>query len=326
MDISTTYMGLPVKNPLIVSSSGLTNSIDKIKKCEANGAGAIVLKSLFEEQLVSDRQRLMNQDEMYFWYPESMDFVDTYSKEGGIKAYLELIEETKKAVNIPVIASINCVSNKEWPAFAKTLEQAGADGLELNIYIPPTNIEVTGYKMEETYIDIVHEVRKNVSMPLAVKVGFFFTNIVRTLFRLGNTEIQSLVLFNRYYRPDIDIEKLQLVSSNIYSAPEEITQSLRWISLLYEKVGCELIAATGIHDYKGVVKQLLAGASAVQLCSTLYKNGVEYLQTMLKDLENWMQEKGYSSISGFKGLVSKQEGNREHFERLQFMQKNAGKF
>jgi dihydroorotate dehydrogenase (fumarate) len=326
MDLSTSYMGLKIKNPLVVSSSGLTGSIENIKKCEDNGAGAVVLKSLFEEQLLTDKSRLMNQDEMYFWYPETMDYLDMFSKEEGITAYLKLIENSRKSVNIPVIASINCVSPKEWPAFAKKLEEAGADGLELNIYIPPTNIDATGYKMEETYIDIVHEVRRNVDLPLAVKIGYFFTNIIRTLFRLGNTEIQSLVLFNRYYRPDIDIEKLQLISNNVLSSPEEITQSLRWIALMYEKVRCELIATTGIHDYTGVVKQLLAGASAVQLCSTLYKNGIEYLQTINNDLENWMKQKGYTSISNFQGLISKQEESKEHFERLQFMQKTTGRF
>jgi dihydroorotate dehydrogenase (fumarate) len=326
MDLSTTFMGIKIANPLIVSSSGLTNSADKVKECADNGAAAVVLKSLFEEQLITPETALIHQDEMYFWYPEAVHFVNSISKEEGTASYLKLIEKAKKAISIPVMASINCVTPLEWPKFASLIEKSGADGIELNIFIPPTNINLTGYKMEETYMDIIHEVRKNVSIPIAVKVGFYFTSLYRTLYKISNLEINSLVLFNRYYRPDIDIETMRVVAQNVYSSPHEITLSLRWIALLYGHIQKELVAATGIHDYQGVIKQILAGASSVQICSTLYKNGISYIGTLLDDIEKWMKHKGYSNLPSFRGLVAKNEENTAAFERVQFMKKTTGKY
>ncbi|HJX71567.1 MAG TPA: dihydroorotate dehydrogenase-like protein [Bacteroidales bacterium] len=324
MDLSTAYMGFRISNPLIVSSSGLTNSPENIRKCADNGAGAIVLKSLFEEQIVADKKKLLDQDDMYFWYPEAIDFVSRFSKEHGIGQYLKLIENAKKAVKIPLVASINCVSPREWPAFAKEIENAGADGIELNIFIPPTKMELTGYKIEETYLDIVREVRKNTNLPVGVKIGFYFSNLYRTIFKLSNLEIDNIVMFNRYYRPDIDIEKMQIVSNKVFSSPDEITLSLRWIALLSNIVHCNLIAATGIHDYTGVIKQIMAGASAVQLCTTLYKNGFEHISIILNDLENWMKNKKYNNLDSFKGIITKTEENCVAFERIQFMKKTTG--
>lgn len=325
MDLSTTFMGIKIANPLIVASSGLTNSVDRVKECADNGAGAVVLKSLFEEQLITGKTTMISQDDMFFWYPQAVDFVNTISKEDGIAEYLRLIENAKKAVSIPVMASINCITPWEWPRFAAEIEKSGADGLELNIFIPPTNINITGYKIEETYVDIIHEVRKNVTIPLAVKVGFYFTSLYRMLYKISNLDINSLVLFNRYYRPDIDIDTLRVVAQNVYSSPHEITLSLRWIALLYHKIQTELVAATGIHDYQGVIKQILAGANAVQICSTLYQKGIPYLRTLLDGIEQWMGEKGYSNLDSFRGLVAKNEENTAAFERLQFMKKTTGK-
>jgi dihydroorotate dehydrogenase (fumarate) len=326
MDLTSSFMGIKIANPLIVSSSGLTNSVDKIKACADNGAGAVVLKSLFEEQLVTRKSTMINQDEMYFWYPEAMQFVNSLSTAEGLASYLKLIEDAKKNVNIPVMASINCVTAEEWPRFAAEIEKSGADGLELNIFIPPTNINLTGYKMEETYVDIIHEVRKHVSMPVAVKVGYYFTNLYRMIYRMSSLDVNSLILFNRYYRPDIDIDTMRVVAQNVYSSPIEITLSLRWIALISSRIHTEIVAATGIHDYQGVIKQLLAGATSVQMCSTLYKNGISYLGTILKDLENWMKEKGYENLTSFRGLVAKNEANTAAFERVQFMKKTTGQY
>ncbi len=324
MNLKTTFLGLSVESPFIAASSGLTSSVDSVKKCADHGAGAVVLKSLFEEQIIADKKTLLRHDDMYFWYPEALEYVGKFSKEQGIGEYLKLIEKSKKAVNIPVVASINCVSPVEWPKFAAEIKNAGADGIELNIFIPPTDLKLTGYKIEETYLDIVRAVRKETDLPLAVKVGYFFTNIYRELFKLSNLEINSLVLFNRYYRPDIDIDKLSVITGNIYSSPVEITHSLRWIALLSPKVKCELIGATGIHDYTGVVKNILAGATAVQLCSALYRNGIEYLEVLHKDLEKWMKSKNYDDLKAFRGIISKKEENSAAFERVQFMKKTTG--
>lgn len=324
MDLSTVYMGYKISNPLIISSSGLTSSPDNIRKLADNGAGAIVLKSLFEEQIIADKKKLLGQDDMYFWYPEAVDYVSRFSKEHGISQYLKLIENAKKMVKIPLVASINCVSPREWPAFGKELENSGADGLELNIFIPPTKMELTGYKIEETYLDIIREVRQNTNLPVGVKIGFYFSNLHRTVFKLSNLEIDNIVMFNRYYRPDIDIDKMQIISNKVFSSPDEITLTLRWIALLSNVVRCNLIAATGIHDYTGVVKQIMAGAAAVQLCTTLYRNGFEYISTILDDLENWMKGKKFDDIKSLKGIITKTEENCIAFERIQFMRKTTG--
>jgi dihydroorotate dehydrogenase (fumarate) len=324
MDLSTVYMGYKISNPIIISSSGLTNSPDNIRKFADNGAGAVVLKSLFEEQIIADKNKLLGQDDMYFWYPEAVDYVSRFSKEHGISQYLNLIESAKNKVKIPLVASINCVSPREWPAFGKKLENSGADGIELNIFIPPTKMELTGYKIEETYLDIIREVRQNTNLPVGVKIGFYFSNLYRTVFKLSNLEIDNIVMFNRYYRPDIDIDKMQIVSNKVFSNPEEITLTLRWIALLSNVVNCNLIAATGIHDYTGVVKQIMAGASAVQLCTTLYRNGFKYIGTILDDLENWMKSKKFDDIKSLKGIITKTEENCIAFERIQFMRKTTG--
>ena len=324
MDLSTTFMGIKIANPLIVSSSGLTGAADKVKECADAGAGAVVLKSLFEEQIVTGKNTIISQDDMYFWYPQAIDFINNFSKGEGISTYLRLIEAAKKSVSIPVMASINCVTPWEWPRFAADIEKSGADGIELNIFIPPTNINLTGYKIEETYMDIIHEVRKNVEIPIAVKVGFYFTSLYRTLYKISNLDINSLVLFNRYFRPDIDIDNMRVVAQNAFSSPHEITLTLRWIALLYGKINKELVAATGIHDYQGVIKQILAGATAVQVCSTLYKNGVSYVGTLLDGIREWMTRKGYENLDSFRGLVARNEENTAAFERVQFMRKNTG--
>jgi dihydroorotate dehydrogenase (fumarate) len=318
-------MGVKIANPIIVASSGLTNSADRVKECADAGAGAVVLKSLFEEQIVTDKSRLIDQDEMYYWYPQAVDFINTSSKDEGISEYLRMIEQAKKAVSIPVMASINCVTPNEWPKFAAEIEKSGADGLELNIFIPPTNINLTGYKIEETYVDIIHEVKKITNIPVAVKIGFYFTSLYRTLYKISNLDVNSLVLFNRYYRPDIDIETMRVVSQNVYSSPNEITLSLRWIALLYGKIRKELVAATGIHDYQGVIKQILAGATSVQICSTLYKNGINYIGTLLDEIQQWMERKEYNDLAAFRGMVSRNEENTAAFERVQFMKKTTGK-
>lgn len=325
MDLSSTFLGISVKSPVIVGSSGLTSNMDNLIKCEKAGAGAVVLKSLFEEQLIADKSKLLAQDDTYFWYPEAVDFIDSVSKEHGTDAYLDFITEAKKKVSIPVIASINCISPREWPVFTKKIEDAGADGLELNIFIPPTDIKYTGYKREETYLEIINAVRQHVEMPLGVKISYFFSNLTRAIFKLSTADIQGLVLFNRYYRPDIDIEKMQVVSKNILSSKEEITLSLRWVTLMANKIQCELIASTGIHDAEGVIKQILAGATSVEICSTLYKNKTSYISTINKEIEDWMKKKGFSSLEGFRGKIVNDQEMRTAFERIQFIQKTTGK-
>jgi len=319
MDFSTEYMGLKLKNPIIVSSSKLTGDINNIKKCADVGAGAIVLRSLFEEQLIADSNALMDQDIKYFWFPEAIEHINKYSKEYGLNQTLDLIKEAKAYANIPIIASINCISAHEWPQFAKKLEDAGADAIELNIAIFPFDIYVSCGDIADKYIEIVEKVKKYVNIPVSVKMGSYFTNLLQIAHRMDRADVDGLVMFNRYYRPDIDIETETIVRANILSSPLEVTRSLRWVALLSPQLNCDIAAGTGIHDYSGVVKQLLAGAAATQICSTLYNNGISYIDTILFDLGKWMQKHNYKSISEFQGKVANKEESSQKFERMQFL-------
>ncbi len=326
MDLTTKYMGLTLSSPLIVSSSGLTNSVENVELCARSGAGAVVLKSLFEEQMVADIHKLHRQDEMFFWYPEAVDYINKFRKDEGTDAYLKLIRNCKKAVDIPVLASINCTTPGEWPAFAANIQEAGADGLELNIYLPPAEINVSSDQIEDTYVRIIKEVMKNITIPIAVKTGYYFTNPVRMLTGLSETGISGLVLFNRFFSPDIDIDRFDVAGSNIYSAEQEMLQSLRWIALLANHVSCDLSASTGIHDHTGVIKEILVGATTTQLCSTLYLNGIEYLAEIRQGLMTWMKKHNFASTDDFRGLVTKHEQHTGAFERVQFMKKAIGDF
>jgi dihydroorotate dehydrogenase (fumarate) len=321
MDLSTTYMGLELKNPIIVSSSKLTSDIKIIKECADYGAGAIVLKSIFEEQFLADVGKLIDQDQKYFWFPEAIEFINTHSKEQGVNEYLELITAAKKSTAVPILASINCLSTAEWPHCIARLEEAGIDGLELNISILPFREETTSQAVEDKYVEIVSEVKKNISVPLAVKLGPMFTNLIGLVKRLEGAGADAVVIFNRFYRPDIDIDQERIVPSNILSCPEEMTQPLRWVSLLSKQVNCDLAGNTGIHDAEAVIKMLLAGADAVQICTALYKHGIKYIATMLADLEKWIQDHNYSSVSQFQGKLGRYEENIAAFERVQFMKK-----
>ncbi|RMH74298.1 MAG: dihydroorotate dehydrogenase-like protein [Gemmatimonadetes bacterium] len=322
MDLSTTYMGLKLKNPLVVSSSPITAKIETIWECADRGAGAVVLKSLFEEQIVAEIKARLSKEEMFFWYPEAMDHVSTISRGQGVKNYLRLIEKAKQHTNIPIIASINCITPNEWTYIARELENSGADGLELNIGKLASDDQDPGAKTER-YIEIIEAVKTEVKLPIAVKIGPYFSNLTYTVNKLCHSGINAVVLFNRFYRPDIDINKLTLIESSALSAPEELLQSLRWIALLSNKVECDLAASTGIHDYDGVVKQLLAGANATYLCTTLLKNGIDYLQTILIGLERWMAQHNFETISEFKGLISKRHNLTPEFVRVQYMKKST---
>jgi dihydroorotate dehydrogenase (fumarate) len=324
MDLSTTYMGLKLRNPLIVSSSRITSTVEDIKKCADYGAGAIVLKSLFEEQFLADPSRLMDQDEKFFWYPEAIEFINQHSREHGIKSYLKLIQGAKSQTSVPIIASVNCVSSLEWPRYSKQLVDAGADGLELNVFIVPKDEKVSSIEIEDLYIDIVREVRKNVDVPIAIKIGPFFSNAFNMTKRLCEAGVNGIVVFNRFYRPDIDIDDETISRPNYLSCPQEMGQPLRWASLFSNRVKCDIAGNTGIHDGAGMIKMLLAGVSAVQVCSTLYINGLGYIDTMISDLQKWMTWKGYERIDDFKGKLTKHHENIAAFERVQFLKQALG--
>lgn len=318
-NLTTKYMGLNIKNPLIIGSSGLTNSIENIEKFAKLGAGAIILKSLFEEQIVHESNHTLKQDASTNLYPEAEDYIRNYTKQNSVEQYLDLIKKAKKSVDIPIIASINCNSASEWTSFAKSIESAGADGLELNIFVLPSDINRSSAENEQVYFDIVNKVKEETNLPISVKLSYHFSSLAKTLEKLSWTGIKSLTLFNRFFSPDIDINKLTVKPSFVFSQPEDLGISLRWIALLANRVRCELSASTGIHDGEAVIKQLLAGAQTVQIASVLYKEGFESVSVMLETIENWMNEKGFADLDSFRGKLSVSKTDSGAYERVQFM-------
>jgi len=316
-DLKTSYLGLNLKNPVIVSSSALTNSVEKIKRLEENGAGAVVIKSIFEEQINQETSSLL----LHNNYPEAGDYILNYAKSNTIESYLELIENAKSEVNIPILASVNCVSSKDWTSFAKTLQDAGADAIELNTHIIVSDKELKSSDLEQKYYKILDEVRESVSIPIAVKIGNQFSNLAYFINKIYAHGANGVVLFNRFYEPDIDINSMQFTSSEVFSNPSDIRHSLRWVGIISDLIeAIEISASTGIHDAAAAIKMLLAGATTVQVCSTLYKNGVEELGKIVAGIEKWMDSKGYESVDDIRGLLSYKEiPNPSVYERAQFM-------
>ncbi len=320
VDLKTNYLGLSLRNPIIVGSSGLTDSSEKIKKLEDNGAGAVVLKSIFEEEITLEYEKILAEEAPKRYKDEFLDYLDYRIKEQNINKYVELISSAKKAVDIPVIASVNCSSKHEWTNFAKELQDAGADALEVNLFMLPTNLNNSPDENEKLYFEIIERLKERIKIPISLKISYYFSNLALMIKKLSETGIGGLVLFNRFYSPDFDIHKMEVTSSNVLSHADEMTISLRWIAIMAKRVGCDLAASTGIHSGEAVVKQLLAGASAVQVVSTIYNNGPEKIQNMLKDLKKWMISKDFETIDDFRGKMSQEEiGNPSVFERVQFM-------
>ncbi|MDT8401217.1 MAG: dihydroorotate dehydrogenase-like protein [Bacteroidales bacterium] len=323
-DLTTKYLGLSLSNPIIIGSSGLCDSVDNILDLEKAGAGAVVLKSLFEEQIMMEvdaslREAYRN-DMIYTAKSETLDYIDLHIRERTLSAYIELIKEVKKKVMIPVIASINCVSSAEWTNYANYFEEAGADALELNIAILPSDEKTGADKIEQVYLDIIEKVLSKVNIPVSVKMSYFFTNLAQMVKRLSSTGIRGIVMFNRFYTPDFDINNFSEKSSNTFSTPSESGNVRRWIGIMSSKTDCHLAASTGIYSSEDMIKQLLAGARAVQVVSAIYKNGKDHIQKMLGGLDRWMDEKGYNTIEQFRGKLSQDKTeNPSAYERIQFM-------
>jgi dihydroorotate dehydrogenase (fumarate) len=324
-DLSTTYLGLTLKNPVIVGSSGLTRNLDNLLTIEDKGAGAVVLKSLFEEQIKLEVRKVFSHEEMLGAYTEADDYIRNYSRQQTIAEYLNLIQSAKSRLSIPVIASINCISPNEWPSFAQEIEKAGADALELNVFVLPSDIEKPGEEYEQIYFDIIENVRKNINLPIALKISYHFSGMAELIKKLSWTDVNGFVLFNRFFNPDIDIDRFVVKPGNLYSTPEEISTSLRWIAILSDRIQADLCASTGVHDGQGVVKQLLAGAKAVQICSTLYKHGFDKIPSIVNELKTWMEKNEFSKISDFRGRLSfRKSENPSVYQRVQFMKHFSG--
>lgn len=323
-DLSTTYMGLKLRNPLIVASCSLTNTVEGVQRCADAGAGAVVLKSMFEEQIEAGAREIQR----HVWlsgHTEAYDYVRQIGLKTGEQDYLALLEGTKKAVTIPVFASLNCITPDWWTDYAVRLESAGADGIELNIAVLVSDPRHTSNEIEHMYYRILESVAKNVNIPVAVKLGPYFTSLANTVTELCTRGAAALVLFNRFYQFDMNIDKLELTPAYHFSTPEEVNFSLRWISLLAGRVKGDLAATTGVHDADGFVKQLLAGAAAVQICSTLYKHGIGHIAQILNNVELWMKKHQFESVAQFQGRLSqKASGHPEAYERLQYIKALVG--
>lgn len=324
-NLQTNYMGLQLKNPIVVGACSLSKRIDTIKQVEAAGAGALVLKSLFEEQVQLERANheveLGQYDELY------AEAVNLFPKieHGGPKEFLFWAKEAKKAVSMPVIASLNALNESVWVDFAKQLAETGVDGLELNFYSPPLDPSLKPGTIEQQELDAFSKVREAVKIPLAVKLHPYYTNLFYTAAEFAKRGANALILFNRLFQPDIHPEKLNERQSLVLSQSSDSLVALRWVALLHGKVDAELVASTGIITGQDAIKMLLAGANAVQVVSTLYKNKVTHISTMLDEISSWMERKGYHSLADFRGQVSKQKVKDPWgFERAQYIKALLG--
>jgi dihydroorotate dehydrogenase (fumarate) len=320
---STTYMGLQLRNPLIVASSGLTRSLEKVRECENAGAGAVVLKSLFEEVLAEKdygvKDSIIDHTEAYDYYYAHLELLY------GAKDYTDLIREAKAQLSIPVIASINCVSTEWWPDFARQVEAAGADALELNVFTTAIDLTMDSNTLEELYFRILATVKSKVGIPVALKIAPWFSALPHLAVEFGRRGLNGLVLFNRFTQPDIDIHEMKLKTTFSLSKNDEMHLPLRWTALMSHYLDYDICAGTGVKTGEDVIKLLLAGASAVQVASVLYERGLSPLAEFVSGLEQWMTEKGFNEIAEFKGALNFHKASSpSHYLRSQFMEKIRG--
>jgi dihydroorotate dehydrogenase (fumarate) len=318
-DLTTNYLGLSLPSPLVVASSALSNRIENLETAEGHGAGAVVLRSLFEEQLEATNTEL---EEAGARHAESSPEARTYfpPQRVGPHEYLSLVERAKKALDIPVIASLNCCAPGSWTGYAKEIASAGADALEVNLYAVEADPAVSSAEVERRYVDIVRELRGAVKIPIAVKLSPYFTSLAHLVVQLEKAGAQGVVLFNRFLQPDISMERLAPVSVMTLSTPAEALLPLRWMGLLHGRVKLHLAASTGVHDAQGMLKQILAGAQVVQMASALVRNGVPHIGKVLQGMEEWMDRRGHSSLADVRGTLSQKEiSDPGAFERAQYV-------
>ncbi|MEI6679166.1 MAG: dihydroorotate dehydrogenase-like protein [Mariniphaga sp.] len=319
-NLNVKYLGLDLKNPIIAGSCGLTNSIENLKAIERAGAGAVVLKSIFEEEIYLEFAHEFSKLGPMDNNLEFLDYYDYQIKKDNLKHYLTLISEAKKTLSIPVIASINCVTTQEWGFFAKKVEDAGADAIELNVFVLPTNLTQTSQDNERAYFDIVSRISSKVKIPISLKISPYFSNLGGVIRDLSFSEIKGLVLFNKFYSPDVDIDQQKIVGSDVFSHDSDYKLSLRWIGMMANRVNSDLSASTGVHSWQSLVKMLLVGATTVQVVSALYQEGFSVITGMIENLEKWMVENNYESVSDFRGKLSLDNTtNLAEYERVQFM-------
>ena len=307
-DLTTTYLGFHLKNPLVASASPLSKKLDTVRRIEDAGAAALVMYSLFEEQITHESQELDHYLERgTHSFAEALTyFPDLDYHNLGTEPYLEHLHQIKQAVNIPVIGSLNGISTGGWVEYAHRIEQAGADALELNIYYLPTDPDLTGAELEEDYVQLVKDVRAKVKLPIAVKLSPYFTALPNLAKRIVEAGADGLVLFNRFYQPDFDLEELEVVPNLVLSTSHELRLPLRWIAILYGRIQADFALTSGVHTAQDVLKAMMAGANVAMMTSTLLENGVGRIMHILTDLQEWMEEHEYESIEQMRGSMSQQ--------------------
>ncbi|MCD6566374.1 MAG: dihydroorotate dehydrogenase-like protein [Bacteroidales bacterium] len=321
MDLSTNYLGIKIKSPVVAGSCSITSSLKNLKKIEETGAGAVVLKSIFEEEIYYEYESVIRDErkneDVDMGY---LDYYDYKIKEDNIGKYLKLIKDAKQTVKIPVIASINCTCSHEWLFFAKKVQEAGADAIELNLFILPSDFSKECTDIEKIYLNIAAKIKTAVSIPVAIKLSYYFSNLGAVVKKISETDIDGVVLFNRFFQPDFDIDKFTIIPTNVLSSSSDLPISLRWTSILGGRLNSSLIASTGIHDSAAVIKQLLAGADAVQVASVLYTQGIDSIRTLIDGLKTWMKKHNFEKIDDFRGKMSQVNSpNPAEYERVQFM-------
>lgn len=322
MDLSTNYLGMKLKNPLVPSASPLSHTVDSMKRLEDAGAAAIVMYSLFEEQIAHETAELNH----YLSYgTESFAEALTYFPDigeynAGPEEYVELVYRAKKSLSIPVIGSLNGISTGGWISYAKKIEDAGADAIELNVYYIPTDPHLTSQDVEDRYVEVLLAVKRTVKIPVAMKMSPYFSSMANMAARLDTAGANGLVLFNRFYQPDLDLETLEVKPNVILSTPQALRLPLRWIAILHGRLKASLAATSGIHTAQDVIKMLMAGADVTMMCSALLKNGPAHLRQVLTDLDQWMLDHEYVSVSQMKGSMSqKSVADPAAFERANYM-------
>jgi dihydroorotate dehydrogenase (fumarate) len=318
-NLKTQFFGLELKSPVIAASSSMTADLNQIKKLAKAGAGAIVLKSIFEEEIDTQLQEELTKSRDLEPDPEYLDYFDYIIKDENLKDYTNLIKQAKEAVDVPIVASVSCISASDWVLFAQKLAEAGADALELNLFLLPADVYKTSYHNEQFYFETIKKVLEVVSIPVSIKISHYFSNLGNVVKKLSETGVAGITLFNRFYSPDIDIRNETVIGADVLSHDNDYLLPLRWTGILSSKIDCPLSATTGIHAAETVIKFLLAGASAVQVASVLYNGGAEMISQFNEEIAEWMDEKAYTEINDFKGKLAISSKHVAVYERAQFM-------
>ena len=316
-NLTTQFVGLELMCPIIAGSCGLTADIHKLQEMANNGVGAVILKSIFEEQINQEVSHTLGDTS----YPEETDYIQNYIRANTIQQYIDLVKAAKAQLDIPVIASINCLRDGEWAGFAIELEKAGADAIELNAFVLPTDAFMESTEVEQLYFTIVKHVKAVVKIPVIMKISRYFTNLPAFVSKLKAYGADAVTIFNRFYEPDIDIEDLTVGSASVFSLPVDLRTTLRWTGILAGKDKLQQISSsTGVHNGEAVVKLLLAGATTVQVCSALYEQGLGCIRTMNHFVSSWMSQKSFETIEDFRGKLSYADADHaDRYERAQFM-------